>query len=454
VRALPLALSAALASLAALAEEQAPPPASPAATDPSSGLPKVRGLEFQFHLDASWGAFGFLKSFYANARPDQPPADLGDNWYEGAVKPGLSATWTNPGSSWQLYGKISAAGERTYGAPVTPAGGSSSSFQVDDLYLGWRSGNAFPGLGENAFDITVGRAPYAIGKGFLVFDGAAEGGSRGGYWSNVRKSYAFASVSRFKSGPHTAEAFYLAKDELPEAATGSKLLGFNYELALGKATTVGATYLRGFAHADQKPTRDGLNVYNLRLYTAPLAALPGLSFEGEYAREHNGGLLDSTAWTVLGAYELDVKWKPRISYRFAYFQGDDPATSRSEGFDALFLGFHDWGTWWQGEIGGEYFINNSNLLSHQVRLHVTPIESIGTGLIFYKFLADKPAALGATVTSNDVAIELDWYADWKVNDHFMVSAVAAWASPGEAAAQAYGRTQDFWYSMLFGAYSY
>jgi len=54
VRALPLALSAALASLAALAEEQAPPPASPAATDPSNGLPKVRGLEFQFHLDASW----------------------------------------------------------------------------------------------------------------------------------------------------------------------------------------------------------------------------------------------------------------------------------------------------------------------------------------------------------------------------------------------------------------
>jgi len=95
VRALPLALSAALASLAALAEEQAPPPASPAATDPSNGLPKVRGLEFQFHLDASWGAFGFLKSFYANARPDQPPADLGDNWYEGAVKPGLSATWSH-----------------------------------------------------------------------------------------------------------------------------------------------------------------------------------------------------------------------------------------------------------------------------------------------------------------------------------------------------------------------
>jgi len=73
---------------------------------------------------------------------------------------------------------------------------------------------------------------------------------------------------------------------------------------------------------------------------------------------------------------------------------------------------------------------------------------------FYRFLLDKPAALGPTVTSNDVAFELDWYLDWKVTKQLTVSVVAAWASPGEAVAQAYGRTQDFWYSMLYGAYNY
>jgi len=85
----------------------------------------------------------------------------------------------------------------------------------------------------------------------------------------------------------SAEAFYLVRDELPEATTGSRLLGFNYELSLGEATTLGASYLRTFAHADQKPTRNGLNVYNLRAYTAPFSSLPGLSFEAEYVR---GGL--------------------------------------------------------------------------------------------------------------------------------------------------------------------
>jgi hypothetical protein len=451
-----LAASWMLGNPPAVAEGQAPPaateePAEGEPEAPSTGLPSIPGLEWKFHLDASWGSFGFANSLYTNPKPDQPSGDLGDHWFEGAVKPGLSFEYT-PQGSWQLYGKISAAGERTYGAPPTPIGGTASSFQLEDLCLGWRSGKLLAGLGENALDFTVGRAPYTLGHGFLVFDGAVEGSSRGGYWTNIRRSFAFAAVGRFKAGPHTVEAFWLDRDELPEEDTKTRLLGFNYELALGKATTLGATYMRGFANNVEKPTRDGLNVYNLRAYTAPLPMLPGLSFEAEYAREHNGGLLDSTGWTVLAAYELDVKWKPRLSYRFAYFQGDDAGTSRSEAFDPLWLGFYDWGTWWQGEIAGEYFVSNSNLLSHQVRLHVAPSDSLGTGLIFYKFVLDQTAALG--VTSSDVAIELDWYADWKINDHFTLSLLAAWASPGEAVAQAYGRTQDFWYGMAFIAYSY
>ena len=71
-----------------------------------------------------------------------------------------------------------------------------------------------------------------------------------------------------------------------------------------------------------------------------------------------------------GAYEFtDVSWKPKLTYRYAFFQGDDPDTPANEAFDPLFLGFYDWGTWWQGEIAGEYFLSNSNLKSHLVRVH-------------------------------------------------------------------------------------
>ena len=61
---------------------------------------------------------------------------------------------------------------------------------------------------------------------------------------------------------------------------------------------------------------------------------------------------------------------PKLSYRYAFFQGDDPETPANEAFDPLLLGFYDWGSWWQGEIAGEYFLSNSNLDSHQIRGHV------------------------------------------------------------------------------------
>jgi len=62
-------------------------------------------------------------------------------------------------------------------------------------------------------------------------------------------------------------------------------------------------------------------------------------------------------------------------------------------FDPLLLGFNDWGQWWQGEIAGEYFLSNSNLISHELRVHVAPNDSLGTGLLFFQFKLDRPASL-------------------------------------------------------------
>jgi hypothetical protein len=71
-------------------------------------------VKWKFNFDAGWGSFGFANSFYTHNRPD-PEGNLGDNWFEGYIKPGLSAT-ASLGKS-ELYGKLSAVGERTYGAP-------------------------------------------------------------------------------------------------------------------------------------------------------------------------------------------------------------------------------------------------------------------------------------------------------------------------------------------------
>jgi hypothetical protein len=413
------------------------------------GLPS--GVDWTFNFDAAFGAFGFGNSLYTNPKPDEPSGNLGDNWFEGSIKPALSGEYTTSSSS-QIYGKVSAVGERTYGASPSLVGGDAGSFGVEDAYIGWRSGKSLENLGENALDFTVGRTQYKLGHGMLLWDGAAEGGSRGGYWSNVRKAFEFAAIGRLHTGNNRLEVFYLDKDELPESDSKTKITGVNYEYAIGEGTTLGGTYMHLTADPSMRPERDGLNVYNLRAFTTPFPNLKALTIDAEYAKEDNGDALDSDAWNVQVAWQFESSWKPKLSYRYAFFEGDDPTTSKNEAFDGLLTGFYDWGTWWQGEIGGEYFVSNSNLITNEVRLHTTPTESIGTGLMFFDFKLDNPASAG--VTSSSVAKELDWYMDWTVNPHLIVSFVAAVADPGKAVEQSSGRTDTFIYGMIYAAYSF
>ena len=331
-----------------------------------TGLPKK--VSWTFNIDAGFGAFGFANSLYNPNKDPDPSGNLSDNWEESFVKPKLSGEFNLKHST--IYAAASVVGERTFSAPPPLVGTEAASFGPEDLYIGWRSGTTL-GKKENILDLTVGRAVYRIGHGMMLWDGAAEGGSRGGFWSNARKAWAFAGIARFTPSIHTIEAFYLDRSEVPENETGVRLWGANYQIALGDATTLGATYLKFYS--DSNPNRDGMNVFNVRAYTAPLRKLPGLSFVAEYANESNGDLVSSNAWNVLVAYHLSkVKWTPTLSYRYAFFQGDDPTTTKIEAFDPLFPGFYDWGTWWQGEIAGEYFLSNSNLISNQVRREPRP----------------------------------------------------------------------------------
>jgi hypothetical protein len=424
--------------------------AGPAKTEERAiGLPSK--VEWKFNFDAGWGVFGFGNSLYQDPK-EGVRQNYGDNWMEGYLKPAISGSYKLQSSS-EFYGKLSGVGERTYATPPALVGRDQSSFLPEDAYLGWRSGKALDGLGENAVDISFGREQYTIGHGFLLWDGAAEGGSRGGYWSNARKAFAVAAIAKFKPGHHTLESFYLKKDDLPEHDTDTRIWGANYEYRIGDTTTLGATYMKWWSKTI--PQRDHLDVYNARAYTAPFPSIKDLSFDVEWAAERNHDVLHSDAWAAQATYELStVNWKPKLTYRYAWFEGDKPSTTRNENFDPLYLGFYDWGTWWQGEIAGEYFLSNSNLRSHQARVHLAPSDSITGGVILYKFLADQPATYGQGVTDRNIAIEADVYVDWKINKQFTASFVGAFADPQTAVQQASGRTQTFRYGMVFLAYSY
>ena len=416
----------------------------------TTGLPS--GLDWTFNFDAAWGTFGFANSLFENPREDVDE-NLSDQWLEGSIKAKLSGRYVS-GNSSEIFGSFGAVGERTYASAPDLVGPEVSSFEVEDASIGWRSGQALS-IGANAVEFIVGRAPYQLGHGMLLYDGGAEGGTRGGYWTNARKVFEFAAIGRFRPGPHTVEAFYIDRNELPEADTGTRLWGANYELAAGEHSTFGVTYFTVAAEPLRRPRRDGERVFNARAYTAPFPAARDLAFEVEYAAERNEDRLDANAWTAQATYTLSgVRWTPSLTYRYAFFEGDDPATPVSEAFDPLMPGFHDWGTWWQGEIAGEYFLANSNLISNLLRVHVVPSSAVEAGLLLFKFGLDEPASFAPGVTAKDIAFEADMYVDWSINDHFTASFVAAFANPQAAAEQGFGRTKNFSYGMVFLAYSY
>ena len=437
VRSSSLILLASLVMLPSLAAQDS--------TARPTGLPK--GPTWTFNIAAGVGYFTYGNSLYEHTRPDGPPANTGANWAEGYVKPSISAVL--PTGKSELYGALSVVGERTFAAPPPLVGTDASSYGLENLYIGWRSGKSLS-IGENAIDISLGMEPYKIGQGLLLWDGGAEGGVRGGYWSNARTAWLYAGIAKFNLHANTIELFALQRNPVPGFDQKNRIYGLNYQLALGSHTTLGASYLH--TTNDSLAYRDGENVINIRAFTSPFKSVPDLAFAAEYANEQNGSLLSSNGWYAQAGYTFSkVPWAPTLTYRYAWFEGDDPNTTKSEAFDPLFTGFYDWGTWWQGEIAGEYFLTNSNLISNEVRIHATPNSKLSPNLIAYFFSLDR--APGG-VTSTDIGFELDAILDWKLNENMTFSFVLATLSPGGAVKQEFNRTSNLNYGMIYFAYSY
>ena len=392
------------------------------------------------------GYFNFRNSLYVEVGPD-PPGNLSEDWYEFIFKPWASFEWDTEFGTW--FGKASWVYARTGRDASEISGGGAWSTDFDDLYLGWRKGDAEDGM----IEITGGRYSYQIANSFLLNDGYSDGGSRGGYWSNPRTAWAPGIRLAYLDSAHELELFYLERDERPESDSDTRIKGINYQWhSPGMAWVLGASYLALEAN-ELEPQRDGADVWNLRAFISPLSV--PLTIEAEWVREDNGPALDATAWYIQPYYTWEnTPWKPTLYYRYAYFEGDNPDTPANEDYDMLFPGFHDWGSWWQGEIAGEYFLSNSNLKTHMLRLHSEPRSNIGTGLLWFDFTLDQPGSYNGGVSSDQLATEINWYLDWTLNQLFTFSFVLARNQPGAAVKEAFNRTKPFKYAMVYVVFHY
>ena len=214
---------------------------------------------------------------------ESPQSFIGDHvgyWYEYAITGGLEGALAL-GDAGLLFARTSAIGAGSQGLD---AAGSDfddrypEKLEVEDLYLGWRSGTLFPSLGENAVELSVGKQKYQIPTGFFMWDGASDGGSRGAYWIAPRKAFYSSAIARLNTGPYKLEAFYLKPNDEP--FTSTDIVGGNFEYTAGDTGMLGVSYLK--IVDSQRESRDGMDFFDWRTALTPLPSDRSFSLNGEF----------------------------------------------------------------------------------------------------------------------------------------------------------------------------
>lgn len=326
------------------------------------------------------------------------------------------------------------------------------STTLEDAYLTWTSGDLFPGLGEDAVTVIAGRAPYQIGDGFLFYNGTY-GVNKSAAWLAPRLAFKRTVVARITKGHLTAEGFYLSPNDEPD--THTRVAGVNSDLRLGEMLYTGFTYANIFR--SDTPSRQGLNLFYWRGEGAPMATLPDFYLSSSFAAESNGNRVSGAyAWYITPSYTFSaLPWSPILRYRYASFSGG--GAQGQHDFDPLFYGMSDWGTWYQGEIAGNWIFSNSNLDSHQIRLTLRPASTVTLDLIYYHFMLDSRTQTlvpDAVVTNSNLSDEVDMILTLNVTKWWTIAVTFAVSVPDQGGRQLFGGSQTWFQSAIWSGWAF
>jgi hypothetical protein len=393
------------------------------------------GTELNVDIEAALGVFSSQETYNLGAKSQAGESQ----WQEGYIKYGLSGS-QSVGSGSQVYGAVNLVSSGTWGDG--DAGGITSGNEretdLEDAYLGWRSGTLIPALGEDGLDLSVGRQQFTIGDGFLInsdalnFGDALNGGGldfdRGGaYWLAARKAFDQTAIARIGGSEGLrADLFWLASDNKAQAEM--ELAGLNTEYVTPQGT-FGLAYIEGldvddtFAPILGYGSRDGQQTTSLRYQGN--ADVENLFLSAEFVNQEAGTDSDESAraWYAEAGWTFnETRWSPSVNYRYSSFD---------EGFDPLFFGFNrGYGTWFQGEVAANYAGPfNSDASVHHVSLKAAPSETLSIGALFFDFTDT------AGGTGNLNAQEVDIYAEWVAAPHLIISPLVGFYMPDSSAAE-------------------
>lgn len=342
----------------------------------------------------------------------------GRDWQEGYAKYGLDATHSLQRSS--LYANVAWVSSATLGqgdaAGFTT--GDERKTRLENLYVGWKSGDNVAALGEDGIDFSLGRQRIQLGDGFLISGDALSFGEgvlggdldRGGaYYLAGRQAFEKTAVlSLGGEQGWRGDVMWLESDNPAQAKPALGIANFERVTDNG---TLGVTYLDVLSTDDDYaflyPDRENVKVYSVR--GQGNAGVENLFLSGEYALQRNGSSEDENAWYLEAGWTFSATpWSPSVNYRFSRF---------SDQYDPLFYGNgRALGTWFQGEVAANYAGPfNSNSRVQQLNVTLTPSDSLTLGAMLYDF-----HTLSSEAGPNVDGQEVNLYAFWAPSERWWV----------------------------------
>lgn len=393
----------------------------------------------------SWvGAFSSQENYY-------PTDKDGSQWTEGFVKYGFSGNIKTASNS-SLYGAI--AGITSFvcgdGDMAGNTNGTEDKTTLENAYIGWKSGNLWPALGENGFDISFGSQVYQLGDGFLVTDDSANLGenrnypeaeskmvNRGGaYYTAARRSFNKAAVVKMGPAEGLKAEFAWVQSENPIHAS-SEFASADLTYKHGPHS-LSVDYIKFLDFNENEAVllnpkvfmRDNMQVYSIRGETN--AGVENISLNFNYSHQKKEKLLtdtydvidqnhDDNAWYAGAGYSFTkAPWTPTLNYRYTHY---------SENWDAMFVGIKKLGTWIPGEVAGNFagpFNSNSNI--HMISVEASPTEKLILGANLYKF-----DSIEKQLQPDYSGKELDLFAFYQVNESLALIPIVGIYKPDKSA---------------------
>lgn len=353
--------------------------ATPSPTDPlvfKEGPWTIKlGLFAGSQIVAEHNAFWGLSDVFA------PTANYSKDrvWNEAWLVPSARVDYA-ASEALGLYAGLAAAATGNLGRDIFEQG-NSGRVSLENAFGGVRIGSD---TSDFTLDLSGGQQPYRLASGFLIDLGAQNGNQRGAALVSPRRSWEYTGIAKLTAGRFSADAFLLNYNEITSDDPDTTLAGGKLEYRLTEAPSdqhIGLAYVGVFDSSMpyiRAPLaiidngREDTQTINPYLRVRPLRdAAPGLyaALEGAYQWNNR---VDLSAYAI--SAEVGHQWehaplRPKISYAFREFSGDDPGTSELERFDPLFYdgGVHAFAS---GSNAALTFYN-TNVRTHRFSVNLT-----------------------------------------------------------------------------------